>query len=107
VSNKNTVQAQISDKLQQAFLPHELQVINESHQHNVPEGSESHFKVLIVSDNFNELRQIQRQQQVYKVLAEELAGSVHALTMQTLTLAEWQVDQTLVLSPDCMGGSKR
>jgi BolA protein len=106
VSNKNTIQAQITDKLQQAFLPHELQVINESHQHNVPEGSESHFKVLIVSDNFNEFRKIQRQQQVYKVLAEELAGSVHALTMQTLTIEEWQADQTLIQSPNCMGGSQ-
>ncbi|MFT5117087.1 MAG: BolA protein [Kiritimatiellia bacterium] len=105
-SIQNTMQTMIESKLQQAFSPHKLQIINESYLHNVPDGAESHFKVLIVSDAFSELRQIQRQQQVYHVLAEEMAGSIHALTMQTLTTAEWQVDQTVTASPECMGGSK-
>ena len=96
----------IETKLQQAFSPHELRVVNESHQHNVPEGSESHFKVLIVSDNFDGVRKIQRQQRVYKTLADELAGGVHALTMQTLTLEEWRADASISVSPQCMGGSQ-
>jgi BolA protein len=105
-SVQNTIQTIIEGKLQQAFSPYKLQVTNESYQHNVPDGAESHFKVLIVSDNFSELRPIQRQQKVYQVLAEEMAASIHALTMQTLTTAEWQVDQTVTRSPECMGGSK-
>lgn len=105
MSSNNTIQHLIETKLQQAFEPHELIVINESHQHNVPEGSESHFKVLIVSDHFDGVRKIQRQQRVYQVLADELAAGVHALTMQTLTLAEWQADSSVSVSPQCMGGS--
>ncbi len=103
---EKTVETRIRKKLEAAFSPDELQVINESHQHNVPEGSESHFKLLIVSHSFEGLRPIKRQQSVYQVLAEELAGGVHALTMQTLTAAEWQADQTISASPNCMGGSQ-
>lgn len=106
MSTITTTQAVIQSKLEQSFTLHELQIINESYKHNVPEGAESHFKVLIVSDDFTGLRKIQRQQKVYQILAEEMAGSVHALTMQTLTIEEWQEDQTLTRSPDCMGGSK-
>ena len=46
------IQDMIQVKLQQQFEPNFLEVINESHQHNVPEGSESHFKVVIVSQQF-------------------------------------------------------
>ena len=105
-SKQQAVQKSIETKLYDAFAPHELQVINESHQHNVPDGAESHFRILLVSDEFNDLRKIQRQQKVYQVLAEEMAGSVHALTMQTLTLPEWQADSTIAISPECMGGSE-
>lgn len=100
------IENRIKSKLLEAFSPEKLEVINESHQHNVPDGSESHFRVLLVSNEFVGLRQIQRQQKVYQALSEEIAGPVHALTMQTLTLDEWQADQTINTSPECMGGSK-
>ena len=99
------IQQIIEEKLQKAFSPDYCQVINESHKHNVPDGSESHFKLVLVSHEFDSLRLIQRQQCVYKTLEEEIAGSVHALTMQTLTPEEWQQNQTITSSPDCMGGS--
>jgi len=100
------IQKTIEQKLQQAFSPEHLQLINESYKHSVPEGSESHFKLVLVSQEFDGLRLIQRQQRVYKILAEEMAGSVHALTMNTLTPSEWQENPTITPSPDCMGGSK-
>ncbi len=105
-STNGVVQQAIESKLKVAFHPSHLQVINESYQHNVPAGSESHFKVVVVSQQFQNMRTVQRQQQVYRVLADELAGSVHALTMQTLTDEEWAADQTVTVSPECMGGSK-
>ena len=71
----------------------------------MPQGSESHFKVVLVSAAFAGLRQIQRQQSVYQVLAEEMAGSVHALTMQTLTPQEWQ--EILLLKLATMYGRER
>ena len=33
-----------------------LEVINESNTHNVPDGAESHFKITIVSDIFEDMR---------------------------------------------------
>jgi len=47
-----TIQDNIAKKLNDAFSPEHLEVINESYMHNVPEGSESHFKITIVCDEF-------------------------------------------------------
>ena len=99
------VQKAIEEKLKAVFHPSNLQVLNESDGHNVPVGSETHFKVIIVSDAFSGLRQVQRQQYVYKALNDELTGGVHALSMQTFTPEEWQQDPTIPESPHCLGGS--
>ncbi|MGS2716968.1 BolA family protein [Eionea flava] len=102
----HSVQAIIEEKLKAAFSPEVFELHNESYMHNVPEGSESHFKAIIVSDLFAGLRPVQRQQKVYKVLADELAAGVHALSMQTLTPVEWQASPIKLSSPQCMGGGK-
>jgi len=98
------IQQTIEHKLQAELAPQHLQVINESSGHNVPPGSESHFKLLVVSAAFEGLSAVKRQQRIYGVLAQELAGEVHALTMQTLTPVEWQKDQSVSQSPPCLGG---
>ncbi|WP_198265949.1 BolA/IbaG family iron-sulfur metabolism protein [sulfur-oxidizing endosymbiont of Gigantopelta aegis] len=101
------VQTLIEKKLQQAFTPTYLLVENESHTHNVPAGSESHFKVQIVSDEFDGQMLIKRHRAVNKVLAEELAGTIHALSMHTFTQDEWQQRNGQVQeSPPCHGGGK-
>lgn len=46
-------------KLQNRFNPKVLQIVNESYMHNVPEGSETHFKVVVVSDQFEGVPLIQ------------------------------------------------
>lgn len=102
-----SVQSQIETKLAQALAPGFLEVLNESHQHSVPAGSESHFKVVIVSPAFSGQRLVARHQSIYKVLAEELAGGVHALALHTYTPEEWQAREgSAPASPACMGGSK-
>lgn len=101
------LQETIEMKLQQAFQPEHLQVFNESYMHNVPAGSESHFKVIIVSDTFIEQRLITRHRQVNQVLKDELAHRIHALAIHTYTSQEWQQLQGEAPdSPMCMGGSK-
>lgn len=102
-----SVQDTISRKLSEAFQPAHLDVANESHMHNVPPGSESHFKVVLVSDAFEGRRLVQRHQAVNGVLKDELSSAIHALSMETLTPAEWQ-DRggELRASPPCHGGSK-
>ena len=103
-----TMQQQIEQKLQAAFSPLHLEVVNESHTHNVPPGSESHFKVTLVSEQFeDQKRLIQRHQAVNKVLSEELDGKIHALALHTLTPAEWfEKGGVAPESPPCLGGSK-
>ncbi len=98
------VKAAITEKLTRAFAPSHLEVINESHQHNVPPGSESHFKVVLASAVFAGKRPVQRHQAVYAVLAEELRGGVHALALHTHTPEEWQATGTAPQSPPCLGG---
>lgn len=101
-----TVQNSIEQKLAAAFHLQHLSVQNESHNHNVPKGSESHFKVTLVSEVFANVRPVQRHQKVYAVLSEELAGSVHALAIHAYTPEEWQARFGEVpMSPPCMGGS--
>ena len=95
----------IIEKLTQAFRPSVLDVVNESHMHNVPAGSESHFKVVLVSEAFSELNKVKQHQAVYKVLADELAGEVHALALHTFDEAAWTASEGVPLSPNCMGGS--
>jgi BolA protein len=102
-----TIQNTIEQKLVDAIPLAGLEVINESHMHNVPPGSESHFKVIIISDEFKGVRLVRRHQRVNAVLADELANSIHALALQTLTQDEWTAKggQTMP-SPQCLGGSK-
>lgn len=101
------VQQSIERKLTESLTPDHLEVINESHMHSVPPGSESHFKVIVVSPRFDGLNRIKRHQAVNAVLADELAGLIHALSMETYTAEEWQTrgGRTLA-SPQCMGGAK-
>ncbi len=99
------VESAIREKLAAEFSPLVLQVTNESYMHSVPEGSESHFKVVLVSDIFIGKRQVQRHQSIYKVLAAELAGPVHALALHTFAPEEWS-EAAVPASPNCLGSSK-
>jgi len=95
----------IEDKLTTAFDPAHLEVVNESGNHNVPDGSETHFKVVIVSESFEGERLIARHRRVNDALAEELAGPVHALAIHTYTAADWQKRfGNAPMSPPCRGG---
>lgn len=100
------IEHNIVNKLQNSLAPEYLQVINESSGHNVPAGSETHFRLVVVSEAFVDLSAVKRQQRIYGILAEELAGEVHALTMQTLTPDEWQQDASITQSPPCLGGGQ-
>lgn len=96
----------IIEKLQNALNPVYLEVTNESHMHNVPPGSESHFKVVAVTEEFNGKMLVARHRIINKVLAEELNGSIHALALHTMTPEEWAEKESAPVSPPCMGGGK-
>jgi BolA protein len=102
------VQQSIQDKLQVALSPVHLQVINESSSHNVPKGSETHFKVVAVSALFEGKALLARHRLINGVLSEELDAGVHALSIVAKTMTEWEKVQGAVpASPACMGGSKK
>ncbi len=94
----------ITEKLNQAFSPEHLEVINESHMHSGP-NNESHFKVVIVSDEFKEKMLIARHRLVNKVLEDDLKD-IHALALHTMTMEEWLKKGGAPESPPCAGGSK-
>ncbi|WP_299599560.1 BolA/IbaG family iron-sulfur metabolism protein [uncultured Microbulbifer sp.] len=94
----------IQQKLTDAFSPSHIEVDCESHMHNVPAGSEMHFRVVLVSETFAGVRKVQRHQKVYKVLADEMAGLIHALALHLYTAEEWAGQAPA--SPQCQGGSK-
>ena len=100
-----SIESIIITKLEEAFSPDFLEVINESASHNVPDGSESHFKIIIVSQNFEGLSAVKRHQSVYSVLAAELQADVHALALHTYLPTEWEKQKSVSNSPNCMGGS--
>ena len=102
-----TVQQSIQTKIAAALAPSHLEVVNESHMHSVPPGSESHFRVVVVSDRFAGLPLVRRHQTVNQILEGEFGDGLHALSMQTLTGAEWRDrgGQTRA-SPACHGGGK-
>jgi BolA protein len=102
-----SVQTKIEEKIVDAIPVLGLEVLNESYMHNVPPGSESHFKVVIISDEFIGQRLLQRHQRVNQILADELAGEIHALSIQALTAEEWDnKGEKIMPSPKCLGGSK-
>lgn len=101
------IQQEIERQLTDTFKPLHLEVENESHQHSVPANSETHFRVVVVSDAFESCRPVARHQKIYASLGEQLAGPVHALALHTYTPAEWrQRQQEVPESPQCLGGSK-
>ncbi|KAM9782909.1 bolA-like protein 1 [Neosynchiropus ocellatus] len=100
------VETAIRTKLGDSLKPEYLEVHNESHMHAVPPGSESHFRVLVVSPQFEGLSLIQRHRLVNEALKVELSTCVHALAIQAKTPAQWGSNPTLAKSPPCMGGSK-
>lgn len=103
------VTTSIQEKLSTEFQPTYLDVINESHMHNVPANSETHFKVVVVSQKFDTVKSpIQRHRLIHSVLENELAGPVHALSIVAKNPTQWEKmladGKTIESSPNCRGG---
>jgi BolA protein len=86
------VEDRIKTKLNAAFAPSGLEVVNESHRHaghaSSPGTGESHFRVRIVAEAFAGKSRLARHRMVNGALAEELKGKIHALTVTALAPEE-------------------
>jgi BolA protein len=97
----------IRTHLSEGLSPLHLEVVDESHLHQVPPGAESHFKVGIVSAAFAGSGLIGRHRTVNHLLRDEFQTGLHALALHTWTPEEW-FDRAGAVpeSPPCLGGSK-
>jgi BolA protein len=111
-SLNNPVQNSINTRLTEALSPIHLAIENESYKHSVPKGSETHFKVIVVSEKFEGVALIEQHRMVNEILAENLASGVHALAIKTMTPKKWQAlnqsnpQSQIFTTPNCLGGSK-
>lgn len=91
-SSQGPVAGRIRSKLVEALAPTRLAIRDDSEKHRGHagwrEGGETHFFVELVSPAFAGLGRVERQRRVYRVLAEELSGPVHALQLKTLSPEE-------------------
>jgi BolA protein len=82
----------IQTKLTAAFQPTRLEIVDDSSRHEghagARPGGESHFNVLIESQAFSGAAKVARQRMVYRALADELAGPLHALSLKALAPGE-------------------
>src|SRR5215208_838140 len=86
-------------------VPKYFEIYNESSKHHVAEGSETHFKMIIVSPVFDGLTKIERHRLIHKLLADELQNGLHALTLHLFTEKEWESKSNIDRSsPNCRGG---
>ena len=77
-----------------------LEIIDESPNHGGYNGSVSHVKLIVVSEDFDGLNLIKRHQLVYKAL-EELVSEIHAISIVSKTVDEWKKSADFIPSPDC------
>jgi|TARA_B100001964_G_C14120071_1_gene547900 BolA protein len=97
------VQQIIEEKIKNSLKPDHLEVINESHKHNVPPGSESHFRVVVVAAIFENKTLVEQHRLVQELLRTELSHKIHALSLVTRTPQEWKdKESNLPKSPPCM-----
>lgn len=98
------IEKSINEKIEKNYSPIVLDVENESNKHASDYGLESHFRVVLVSEKFNEVKRIQRSRDLHKLLDEELK-QIHALSLRLFSPAEWEKleDRNSLLSPKCAG----
>ena len=94
------IESQIINTLSTSMNLSSLKIINESFMHNVPKGSESHFKIVVVTNDFNNLSIIKRHKLIYKTL-DNLMNKIHALSIHAFTEEEFKLNPVILDSPEC------
>ena len=94
------IESQIIDIINDKLSPSVLNLINESFMHNVPPGSESHFKLIVVSDVFKDLTKVKRHQLIYRTL-NKIMDEIHALSIYAFDENEYNANPIVIDSPNC------
>lgn len=84
---------QLQNLLKENFSIRYLDVVDESHKHkghaSAPKEGQSHFQVLIITDDFKEKSRVERHKMVYGALGNAFEEGVHALSIRAFTPVEW------------------
>ena len=94
------IENQITEIINNKLSPSVLNIVNESCMHNVPTGSESHFKLIVVSDAFKDLSNVKRHQLVYRSL-DKIMDEIHALSIYAFDENEYNDNPVVIDSPNC------
>ena len=98
--SRGAIENKIINSLIDSINISSLKVLNESFMHNVPKDSESHFKIVIVSNDFKNLSLVQRHKLVYKSL-DNIMNNIHALSIQSFSDDEFALNPIILDSPEC------
>ena len=84
--------SEIRSRLQTALAPESLQVEDEGHKHIGHEGAKDgrgHFRVLVVSDQFQGKNLIARHRLIYQAMGDLMQTDIHALAIDAYTPDEF------------------
>ena len=86
MSDKGPLVTQLEQKMQQAFSPQSLEIINESHLHaghqpGFDGQGESHMRIRIVAEAFRGTSRVDIHRSINALLDDEFAAGLHALAI--------------------------
>jgi len=81
----------LTDRLNRAFAPEHLDVVDDSHRHAGHAGAadgRGHYTVLIASAKFAGLSTLQRHRLVFEAVGDMMSTDIHALSIQAVAPGE-------------------
>lgn len=103
MSRKDRIEQLLTEQLSPIYLS----VEDESKNHHVPEGAQTHFKVIAVSHKFTDLTRVARHRLVNQLLDTEFTQGLHALSLHLFSSKEWEIrNHSVANSPACKDGYK-
>ncbi len=102
----------IEKRLIENFEPINLEIINDSNSHSVKEGSETHFRIYIVSEKFKNKTKVQAHQEIYKLFTDQMGdkhlNKLHAISIFSYTPEEYEKNKSSLnekIPPACTSKS--
>ena len=96
-----SVKSQIEELCTKALNFDFIIIENESHLHSSSQNAESHFKLILVSNDFLNMSLIKRHKHIYKIL-NEIMPKIHSLAIHAFTEEEFKNNTVNTNSPDCV-----
>ncbi|MCH7613755.1 MAG: BolA family transcriptional regulator [Candidatus Marinimicrobia bacterium] len=83
---------EIEKRLKRSMNINHLEILDDTgkHIHHKTYERGAHLSAVIVSSNFNDINLLERHRMVYNALNGMIKNEIHALSMKTYTLDEWQ-----------------